>query len=224
MKSNRCKNEDDYKDCYMEKITKEVDETDLVCILKDKPAAKEIKHVYIKVRVCSNKIIDTSTGEKIIIEGVKHIKMVYTARGCSEGTETAYFQVPFCLSIPLKGKCEKVIDIDSTVEYSNVTKISSRRFYVFAVLCFTVTYIKKRRRDDDDDNDYCHNDNDNDYCEDKDSLWDEDLENKDYVNKEELADPDDFTYEEDFDNDNNFKVCTDCDFKETCDIFKENYR
>lgn len=108
-------------------------ETDKLCVPKNKPNIESICQVFIKMCISDYKTIYTPFGRKLVIEGFKYIKIIYTADEPCQNMHCAKFKVPFCAFIPLKDICKEVIDVCIGIEYINVHQLNCN--------CFTTSLI-----------------------------------------------------------------------------------
>ncbi|MEN6411791.1 MAG: DUF3794 domain-containing protein [Veillonellales bacterium] len=107
-----------------------------------KPDIESIDKVYIQVRIISQRIIETPegtknqegttlTGKKLIVEGILHQKIVYTAAVRQQSVHAAHFDIPFSTFIVLKSTIAvtDLLCIDSCVEDVFVQAVNSRQIF-----------------------------------------------------------------------------------------------
>lgn len=158
--------ESDYPKCPPKHPCKEICETDKLFIPYQKPEMKDIIEVFISVSVTSFKVICTSQGKKLVIEGIKHVKIMYTADKACQNVHTAHFDIPICAFILLGNTCYKVVCVKTAVEYISVHQMSCRNFTVSTIILFCPILKKEHSYTDPcQDNKHCHN-NDEDDCSD----------------------------------------------------------
>lgn len=75
---------------------KEVMQDDTLCIPCQKPDIEEIDSIHLNVCVTDFKIIRTIQGYKLIIEGIKKYKIMYTANTCEQSVHSAHWESHFC--------------------------------------------------------------------------------------------------------------------------------
>lgn len=121
-----------YKSCYPHI---QICETDKLCIPKSKPNIESICQVFVSTSVSDYKIISTPFGKKLVIEGKKHIKIIYTADEPCQNMHCTKFKVPFCTFIPLKDICKEVINVFIGIEYINVHQLNSNCFTISLIFC-----------------------------------------------------------------------------------------
>lgn len=116
-------------------------ETDKLCISCQKPDMETIQQIFAKVTVDSFEVICTPIGEKLVIEGQKHIKAVYeTSENCPL-MDTAEFTIPFCTFILLPNTCNDVMKVCTAVEYITASKLDCRCLTV-SILIFACPVFK----------------------------------------------------------------------------------
>lgn len=76
--------------------------TNLLAIPCSKPNIESINDI--KVSICIDKfnIIETILGPKIILNGTKNIKLIYTANNCKQSVHSSEWNLPFCDFILIK--------------------------------------------------------------------------------------------------------------------------
>jgi hypothetical protein len=175
-------------------------ETDKLCIPEQKPSMECILEVKVSISVCSHKIICTTLGEKLIIEGIKHIRVMYVADEPCQSVHSAHFDIPFYTFILLKEKKCEINNILASVEDISIKQLDCRCFSVSLIIFICAELRKKnygcgtkkhsyincygenklykyRIRENDKCDDMC---DDNDYCKQYDKHYD-----KDYCNCDE---------------------------------------
>lgn len=130
-------------DCYPKlrcaELCRQIVETDSLCILDVKPDIESINEVKVNVEVECFKIINSILGPKILVSGVKKIKVIYTACNLEQSVHSAHWCVPFCDFILLKGlsyeKCCNLINkIFVGVEHVCIRTHEKRRVDVSILL------------------------------------------------------------------------------------------
>ena len=113
---------------------KQVSQTDTLSIPCQKPDMKDIIEVIVSLSITSFKVISTTQGDKLIIDGLKHIKVIYTADNDCTSVHSAHFDIPFCEFILLKNSCRQVICIETAIEHIAVHQLSCREFSVCMII------------------------------------------------------------------------------------------
>ena len=121
----------------------EIADTDNLCIPCKKPDIKEILQVWVSISVCSIKTLCTPAGKKLVINGIKHVKIMYVANNTCENVHCAHFEIPFCSFILLKHWCYKIIDICTAVEHVCVHNHNSRCIYLSTIIFMCPIFKKK---------------------------------------------------------------------------------
>ena len=95
---------------------------------------KDIIEVIVSVSITSFKVISTTQGDKIIIDGFKHLKILYTADNDCTSVHSAHFDMPFCDFILLQTPCREVLCIEAAIEHIAAHQISCRGFAVCTII------------------------------------------------------------------------------------------
>lgn len=85
-----------YPQCRYTANCKEFLENDILCIPKQKPDIEDIDSVYADVYIKDFKVIKTIQGFKVIVEGLKKYKIMYTANTCEQSVHSAHWESCFC--------------------------------------------------------------------------------------------------------------------------------
>ncbi|MCY6483170.1 DUF3794 domain-containing protein [Clostridium aestuarii] len=143
----------------------EICKTDKLCIPCKKPDIKDICEIFVDISICDFKTINTPMGKKLVIEGIEHIKIVYTADTPCQNVHSAHFNVPFCTFVLLKNICRKVVDVYAAVEYASVKLIDCKCFAISTIIFICPLFQKKPHHHCNENNDcyctdytYCSND------------------------------------------------------------------
>lgn len=121
----------------------EISDTDNLCIPCKKPDIKDILQIWVSVSICSIKTLCTPVGKKLVINGIKHVKIMYVANNSCETVHCAHFEIPFCSFILLKHWCSKIIDICTAVEHVCIHKHNSRCFCLSTIIFICPIFKKK---------------------------------------------------------------------------------
>lgn len=85
-----------YPPCKYTMNCKEFSENDILCIPPQKPDIEIIDSVYADVCINDFKVIKTIQGFKLIVEGSKKFKIMYTANNCDQSMHSAHWESYFC--------------------------------------------------------------------------------------------------------------------------------
>lgn len=118
-------------------------ETDQLCVPKQKPNIKCILQVLANISISSFKTICTPLGKKLVIDGVKHIKILYVADEPCQNVHSAHFDVPFCMFILLNDKNYEIVDVFTGIEYISIHQLSHRCFSI-SIIIFACPIFKKK--------------------------------------------------------------------------------
>lgn len=156
---------DEFPHCGSSQFCKEFCETDKLTIPCQKPDIKDMIEVCVSVSINGFKIICTPQGKKLIIDGVKHVKLMYSAYKSCQSVHCAHFDIPFCEFILLRHPFEKVVCINTAIEHICVHSINCRDVIlsVIVLLCPVFKkhchYIDPCSEDNHGCEDDCHHDN-----------------------------------------------------------------
>lgn len=107
---------------------------DILCLPEQKPPMECILQIIFHVTIQSVKTIRTPAGKKVLVEAIKHIKVVYTADEPAQSVHAAHFDIPFCFIIKLKSCCQEVKEIQTAVEYIGTRQLDSRRLTLTTII------------------------------------------------------------------------------------------
>jgi hypothetical protein len=102
---------DCYPPCKSIMHCKEFLENDILCVPSQKPDIEDIDSVYASVYIKNFKIIKTIQGFKVIVEGLKKYKIMYTANTCEQSVHSAHWESCFCDFILLGDQCDDSCNI-----------------------------------------------------------------------------------------------------------------
>ena len=136
----------EYPQCPPQHPCIEVCETDKLYIPYPKPDMEDIVEVFVSVSIASFKVICSPQGEKLVIDGLKHVKLLYVADESCQNVHCAHFQIPFCTFILLRDKHTNIACIETAVEHISVSKMTSRAFIV-SVILFLCPKFRKHHND-----------------------------------------------------------------------------
>ncbi|MBF8984556.1 DUF3794 domain-containing protein [Lutibacter sp. B2] len=134
---------DRFPDCLPHHPCAQICETDKLCIPRKKPDIESICQVFADVSVSSYKIIGTPVGKKLVIEGMKHIKVLYVGDEPCQNMHCAHFEVPFCMFVLLKDIDCEVVDVFTGIEHIGVHQLDCRCFTV-SIIIFACPIFKKK--------------------------------------------------------------------------------
>ncbi|MFA9422062.1 MAG: DUF3794 domain-containing protein [Sedimentibacter sp.] len=120
--------------CLSNIPSNQICETDILCIPEQKPSIESILQVKADIHICSHEIICTCVGEKLVIEGVKHISIMYVADVPCQSVHSAHFDIPFCMFILLNENKFKVINIFTAIEDIKAIQLDSRHFSISLII------------------------------------------------------------------------------------------
>lgn len=119
---------------------KQVLEDDMLCLPSKKPNIESLNEVYVSICVKGYKIINTILGPKLIINGIKKVKIVYTSDNSVQSVHSSHWEIPFCEFIlldklNLDSRLIKVADIfigveDIIIKYFNCRVIDISILFV----------------------------------------------------------------------------------------------
>lgn len=138
---------DNYPVCGCDEFYKQVMENDMLCIPSQKPDIESINELKVSVCLDRFKVIKTILGPKIVIQGVKHIKAIYTADNCEQSLHSAHWEIPFCEFALIEGvsydRCLKtVMDVFIGIEEACV-KCYDKRTIDISILYIICPQIRK---------------------------------------------------------------------------------
>jgi len=127
-------NAESYPKCAPSVPSQQICETDKLYIPIKKLPMESILHVYANISVCSFDIICTPAGRKLIIEGMKHIKVIYVADEPCQSVHSAHFDIPFCMFVLLRGFDWEVCGAFAAIEDVKVRQLSPRCFWISTII------------------------------------------------------------------------------------------
>jgi len=144
----------DYVHCdKTQRIIKEFNYTNELCIAKCKPPIKKILDFSVKVFIVEKKFIDTCTGLKLCVKGCKILKIDYESYDCCDKIINAKFICPFFELIPLD-LCTDILDVSAEVCYCDVNTCGDRTIWVHNAIAICLLVATKRNSSN------CHCDDD----------------------------------------------------------------
>ncbi|MCT4508397.1 MAG: DUF3794 domain-containing protein [Tepidibacter sp.] len=143
---------DHFPNCLKNHPCSQICETDRFFIPKQKPNIHNILQVIADVSVCSFKVICTPLGKKLVIDGTKHIKILYVADDPCQNVHSAHFDIPFCMFILLKDIDCEVIDVFTGIEHISICQLDCRSF-TLSMIIFACPIFE-----DKDKHKHCHSD------------------------------------------------------------------
>lgn len=96
---------DKYPPCINSKFCKQCMQSNIMCIPDQKPEVESINEVKVSICVNNFEVFNTVLGPKLLLNGCKNIKVLYTANNCSQSLHSAHWNIPFCEFILLKDLC-----------------------------------------------------------------------------------------------------------------------
>jgi hypothetical protein len=116
-------------------------ETDILCVPLQKPKMESILQVKVNISVCSHKVICTPVGKKLVIDGIKHITIIYVADVPCQSVHSAHFNIPFCMFVLLNELDCKVVDVSTVIEDIKINQLDCRCFSL-SVIIFACPKLK----------------------------------------------------------------------------------
>lgn len=116
--------------CSLRYLCKEICNTDTFYL----PNMYDINKISVSVSISSFKTIFTPKRKKLIINGAKHIDIVYTSKKDCKDNENAHFDVPFCTFILLKSCCIPISNICTAIEHIHVCQLNCKEFSVSSII------------------------------------------------------------------------------------------
>lgn len=120
----------------------EISVPELLILPFEKPDIETLDKVLIKAQIISKRLIDTPnsgttenpegtllSGKKLIIEGIIHQKIIYTANTTVQSVHSAHFQIPFSAFIVMRADLKEPFCIDVCVEDVFVKAFGPRQIF-----------------------------------------------------------------------------------------------
>jgi hypothetical protein len=126
--------DDNYCNCCTNPLFAQICETDKLYFSNDNSNFQKIIKTSATVSISSFDIIRNPIGEKIIINGKKHIKIAYTQNDNCSKLLFAKYTVPFCMYIPIESKITKIKNIETSVENVCFHKVSDNMVAVSMII------------------------------------------------------------------------------------------
>ena len=120
----------------------EYSEVEHIYIPEDSPRLGNIHQISIDLKTTSHRIIKAPTGEIIVLDGVKKLKVIYSRKGYSDRANIVNLQIPFNTFIELTNTPIKVEDIDIHIVDAYFTRIGSRKLYSYTLYMVNVPLPK----------------------------------------------------------------------------------
>lgn len=138
---------DEYPICGNCEYYKQVIESDALCIPVQKPDIESINELKVYICVEKFKVIKTVLGPKIVIQGTKQVKIIYTADNCQQSLHSAHWDIPFCEFVLMDSysydKCLKtVVDVFAGLEDACV-KCYDKRTIDISILYILCPQVRK---------------------------------------------------------------------------------
>lgn len=108
---------------------------------------KKILKLIVTVSICSFKIINTPIGKKVVVHGIKHIKVISAIEKECKCTHSACFDIPFCLFIMLKDFNAEIMKICAVVEDISVQCLK-HQFLLVSIIIFACPIFKHEKKCD----------------------------------------------------------------------------
>lgn len=105
---------------------------------------QKILKVIVTVSISSFKIINTPLGKKVVVHGIKHIKVISAIDKDCNCTHSACFDIPFCLFIKLKDMDTEIVKICAIVEDISVQCLK-HQFLLLSIIIFACPIFKNQQ-------------------------------------------------------------------------------
>lgn len=112
----------------------EICETHILSIPNCKPIIKNILQIFIDSSIKTFKVINTPVGNKLLVNGFLHIRIIYNSDIDGENICQANFDIPLYAFIKLANMCKKVERIYVLIQDVLVNKIDSKKFSISCLL------------------------------------------------------------------------------------------
>lgn len=133
-----------FPQCLSDAVYLQSCETDTLWLPCQKPDMETILQLFIEAAVCSSKIICTPLGRKLIVHGVKRLKIMYVAAETRQTVHSAHFDLPFSLFLLLRDEHLDVTEVSTLIEDISVLSVDCRSLTV-STLLFTYASIKEKQ-------------------------------------------------------------------------------
>lgn len=130
--------------CSPDYPCRELCETDRLEIPLPKPDMEDIIEVSASMLINSFNVLSTSRDEKIIVEGTKQIKVLYTANSCMQNVHCSKFNIPFFTFILVRNGSEGILCIETAVEHVSVHQLSCRDLIVSSIILLYPVFKKNK--------------------------------------------------------------------------------
>jgi hypothetical protein len=102
---------------------------------------QRILKIIVTVTISSFKVINTPIGKKVVVQGIKHIKVISSVEKQCHCTHSACFDIPFCLFIRLKDFNTAIEKIGIVVEDISVECLENQ-FLLVSIIIFAYPIFK----------------------------------------------------------------------------------
>lgn len=96
------------------KYCKQCIQNDFLSIPDEKPDVESINEIKVNICVEEFEVFKTILGPKLLLSGMKKVKILYTANNCQQSLHSAHWCIPFCEFVLLKNlnydKCFNAIN------------------------------------------------------------------------------------------------------------------
>ena len=124
--------------CYEVKtLIRESSSSDKIELSCDEPIISDILEYKIDIKVVKCKIIKNCSGNKLIIEGFKILKICYASKSCCGKIFVKKFTIPFFESITLPS-CVSSISVKIVPSYCDLYLLTCTSFVVNSTLTFCI--------------------------------------------------------------------------------------
>lgn len=138
-----------YPEQVLIKYSKQCLEKVDLCIPTLKPDIEEINEIYVDACLEKVKIIDSILGQKLVVEGIFSVKVIYTADNMVQSVHSAHFEKRFYNYVLLGDldSCDYsgvIRDVFIGIEDIGVTHICSRRINLSVIFVICPQISKER--------------------------------------------------------------------------------
>lgn len=123
--------------CIKKKLIKEFNYTDKLLINKCTPPIEEIIECIGDVCIKEKGIIKTCCGYKLLVKGLKVLKVKYVSNDCENKIRYKKYYIPFFETISIS-PCIKILAIDSKLTFCDIDFNKCDKIYFYNILCLSI--------------------------------------------------------------------------------------
>lgn len=117
-------------------------ESDTLCLPSKKIKIDNVRQVCLNVLIQSFKTICTPVGNKLVIDGKKQIKLLFSSNNCRQPLYSVDFEIPFCTFILLKDLQGDIVDVCTVIEDISIQCMDSNSLTIASII-FVCPVVKK---------------------------------------------------------------------------------